>query len=78
VAVDALSADRSAVFGPFVFPSAPRGKRFALLAVTTCAEDRANVEVETGLPCAQLETRCPIAPLVRGDNNLGLRIVTVA
>jgi hypothetical protein len=78
VAVDALSADQSAVFGPFVFPSAPTGKRFALLAVTSCAEDRANVEVETGLPCAQPATPCPIEPLVRGDNNLGLRFVTVA
>ncbi len=78
MAVDALSTDQSAVFGPFVVPGAPEGKRFALLAVATCAEDRANVEVETGLPCAQPKTRCPIEPLVRGDNNLGLRVVTVA
>jgi hypothetical protein len=59
-------------FGPFEIPaSVPRP--LVLLAMATCADDRANTDPETNLPCARLPV--PLADLVAGDNNLGLRYV---
>jgi hypothetical protein len=51
------------------------GGNYVLLAEVTCDEDRSNIRDETGLPCAL--TGAPIAHLVGGDNNLGLKEVAV-
>jgi hypothetical protein len=40
-----------------------------ILAVASCAADRANVDVATALPCSYLPT--PMIDLLAGDNNLG-------
>jgi hypothetical protein len=58
-------------FGPFALPFQPSGRRL-ILAAATCAADRANIDPLTSLHCATLAT--PIADLVAGDNNLGLRL----
>jgi hypothetical protein len=49
--------------------------RYLLLAESTCAADRSNIDPATTLPTASLPT--PIVDLVAGDNNLGLRLLTV-
>ncbi len=59
-------------FGPFSL-NASAGKRYLVLAQATCADDRANTDTETSLPCSYLET--PLIDLVAGDNNLGLRVI---
>jgi hypothetical protein len=56
-------------FGPFPAPPTGSGRRL-ILAVASCAADRANCDQVTCLPCAMLPT--PIVDLVAGDNNLGL------
>jgi len=61
-------------FGPFRgLPTRPG--RYLLLAATSCAADRANIDLATGLPCSRLPTQ--IVDLVAGDNNLGLRLFRV-
>lgn len=59
-------------FGPFSL-KAHTGKRYLVLAQATCADDRANTDTETSLPCSYLET--PLIDLVAGDNNVGLRVI---
>ena len=61
-------------FGPFTLPPQPSGRRL-IVAEATCAGDRANTDVSTGLPCATQPT--PIIDLIAGDNNLGLRLHVV-
>jgi hypothetical protein len=61
-------------FGPFNgVPTAPG--RYLVLAEATCPADRANTDPATMLPCATHSTS--IADLVAGDNNLGLRVLTI-
>jgi hypothetical protein len=61
----------STTFGPF--PHRPPRGRYLVLAQATCADDRANTDPATGLPCSQLAT--PLIDLVANDNNLGLRVL---
>lgn len=61
-------------FGPFTgVPVAPG--RYLILAAASCPADRANIDPVTMLPCACNPT--PITDLVAGDNNLGLRVLTI-
>jgi hypothetical protein len=61
-------------FGPFSgFPTA--SGRYLILAEATCPGDPANTDPATGLPCSTQPT--PIVHLVAGDNNLGLRLLTI-
>ena len=57
-------------FGKFAAVPLPTGKRYLLLARATCADDRANNDPATNLPCSQQPT--PLLDLVANDNNLGL------
>jgi hypothetical protein len=62
------------VFGPFNgFPTV--SGRYLVLAAATCPADPANIDPSTGFPCSTQPT--PLVHLVAGDNNLGLRLVTV-
>jgi hypothetical protein len=68
------------VFGPYTWAKPQSGQSYALLAVTTCADDRANSDAATGFLCANPANAgdaSPIAYLVACDNNLGLREVRV-
>jgi hypothetical protein len=72
IASDKDASPGPARFGPFEIPaSVPRP--LVLFAMATCTDDRANTDPETNLPCARLPV--PLADLVAGDNNLGLRYV---
>jgi hypothetical protein len=62
------------LFGPFKEPK-ERGD-YLILAQASCAEDRANSDPATRLPCSRLQT--PIVDLVAGDNNLGLRVINIS
>lgn len=62
-------------FGPFEWPNPATSKRYALFAEASCTTDRANTDATTGLPCTSLPN--PTQYLVAGDNNLGLRVITV-
>jgi hypothetical protein len=57
-------------FGKFAAVPLPTGRRYLLLARATCADDRANNDPATNLPCSQQPT--PLLDLVANDNNLGL------
>lgn len=48
---------------------------YALLAIASCEEDRANTVPATGFPCAI--NGSPIPQLLTGDNNIGLYEATV-
>jgi hypothetical protein len=61
-------------FGPFDF-APPASRRYIVLAKATCADDPANIDVPT-FACSYLKTR--LVDLVAGDNNIGLRVVTLA
>jgi hypothetical protein len=62
------------VFGPL--GGLPTGSgRYLILAEATCAGDLANTDPATDLPCSTQPT--PLVPLVAGDNNLGLRLLTI-
>jgi hypothetical protein len=43
------------------------------MARATCADDRANTDPTTCLPCSRQST--PLIDLIAGDNNLGLRVI---
>jgi hypothetical protein len=61
-------------FGPIGFaPPAPG--RYVLVAKASCADDPAIPDV-TDFACSSMPTK--LVDLVTGDNNLGLRVVTVA
>jgi hypothetical protein len=66
-----IAAGASETFGPFAHTSP--GTRYLVLAEATCADDRANTDPSTGLPCSQQPT--PLLDLVANDNNLGLRVL---
>jgi hypothetical protein len=59
----------------FAVPRVPpaAGNSYLLFAQATCADDPANTDPTTGLPCSQQST--PLVDLVANDNNLGLRVV---
>ena len=64
------------VFGPYTWSKPLSGRSYALLAVATCTDDRANCDPATGFLCANPANAGdagPIAYLVACDNNLGLR-----
>jgi len=61
------------IFGPFETLPAPDDYLF--FAEATCANDKANTDTTTFLPCSTQPTR--IVDLVAGDNNLGLRIFNI-
>jgi len=60
-------------FGPFAAVPMVAGKRYVLLAGASCADDRANIDPATNLPCSQQPT--PLVDLVANDNNLGLCVL---
>lgn len=62
-----------AEFGPFQFAPAS-GQRFIVLAKSSCLADKAYIDEPT-LACSYMSTR--LVDLVSGDNNLGLRVVTL-
>jgi hypothetical protein len=66
-----IAPRRTVVFGPFA--NVAPGERYLVIARATCADDPANTDTTTHLPCARLET--PLPDLVSGDNNLGLRVI---
>lgn len=57
----------------FSFSHAPPLGRYLVFAQATCADDRANTDPSTRLPCSRRAT--PLVDLVANDNNLGLRVV---
>jgi hypothetical protein len=61
----------SATFGPFTH--VPPASRYLVLAQATCADDPANIDPTTGLPCSRLAT--DIRDVVAGDNNMALRVI---
>jgi hypothetical protein len=62
-----------ATFGPFAAVPLASGKRYILLARASCADDLANIDAATNLPCSQQPT--PLVDLVANDNNLGLCVL---
>jgi hypothetical protein len=56
--------------GPFSWK--PDGKNYLILAVASCADDRANTDPASCLPCSRKPM--PLADLVANDNNLGLTL----
>jgi len=60
-------------FANFAAVPLPTGRRYLLLAQATCADDRANTDPATNLPCSQQPA--PLLDLVANDNNLGLRVL---
>ena len=62
-----------ATFGPFAAVPLASGKRYILLARASCADDLANIDAATNLPCSQQPT--PLVDLVANDNNLGLWVL---
>jgi hypothetical protein len=60
-------------FGPFEALSAAGD--YLVLARASCPDDRANTDPASGLPCSQLAA--PLIDVVAGDNNLGLRVITI-
>ena len=59
-------------FGPFT-TGVTAGQRYLVLARATCADDPANTDTATFLPCSQQRTL--LVDLVANDNNLGLRVL---
>jgi hypothetical protein len=68
-----IEKDTDAVFGPFQF-APTSGQRFIILAKASCLADRAYIDEPT-LACSSMSTR--LIDLVAGDNNIGLRVVTL-
>jgi hypothetical protein len=66
-----IAARELKTFGPF--SHLPPSGRYLVLAQATCADDRANIDTATCLPCSRQST--PLVDLVAGDNNLGLRVI---
>ena len=62
-----------ATFGPFAAVPLASGKRYILVARASCADDLANIDAVTNLPCSQQPT--PLVDLVANDNNLGLCVL---
>lgn len=63
----------SVTFGPFKWNDAKPGSDYALLAVATCADDRANLDPLAAVACRY--SPCDIVATVVTDNNLGLAYV---
>ena len=61
-------------FGPFQNLPTAAGD-YLIFAEATCDDDKANTDTTTSLPCSTQPTR--IVDLVAGDNNLGLRRITI-
>jgi hypothetical protein len=72
-AAQEIETHADAVFGPFQFAPAS-GQRFIVLAKASCLADGAYIDVPT-LACSYMRTR--LIDLVSGDNNVGLRVVTL-
>jgi hypothetical protein len=68
-----IETHAEAVFGPFQFAPAS-GQRFIVLAKASCLADGAYIDVPS-LACSYMPTR--LIDLVSGDNNMGLRVVTL-
>ena len=68
-----IETHAEAVFGPFEFAPAS-GQRFIAVAKASCLADGAYIDVP-GLACSYMPTR--LVDLVSGDNNMGLRVVTL-
>ena len=62
-----------ATFGPFAAVPLASSKRYILLARASCADDLANIDAATNLPCSQQPTS--LVDLVANDNNLGLWVL---
>ncbi|WP_156438865.1 hypothetical protein [Bradyrhizobium valentinum] len=68
-----IEAQADATFGPFQFAPAS-GQRFIILAKASCLADGAYIDVPARA-CSYMRTR--LIDLVSGDNNMGLRVVTL-
>jgi hypothetical protein len=68
-----IETHEEAVFGPFQF-APTSGQRFIILAKASCPADQAYIDEPT-LACSYMPTR--LIDLVTGDNNIGLRVVTL-
>jgi hypothetical protein len=73
IAVQDIPAGTNVEFGPFQF-APPAHRRYIVVAMATCDDDRATPDA-ANLACSYLETR--LVDLVSGDNNLGLRVVSL-
>ena len=68
-----ISPGGQVTFGQFAAVPLASGKRYILLARASCADDPANIDAATNLPCSQQPT--PLVDLVANDNNLGLCVL---
>jgi hypothetical protein len=72
-AQDIAAGANSVPFGPFQF-APPAQRRYIVLAKASCIDDLAIPDV-SNFACSSKPTR--LVDLVAGDNNLGLRVVTL-
>jgi hypothetical protein len=70
--VQTIPAGQSIIFGPFSFADGAPETRLIVLAHASCADDRANTDAATHLPCNFYQTS--LVELVANDNNLGLAV----
>jgi len=70
IAPQDIEPGAEAQFGPLQWQPAS-GTHYLVLAQATCAADRANTDVLSGLPCSLQRT--PLVDLVANDNNVGVR-----
>jgi len=70
--VQTIPPGQSITFGPFSFPDGAPATRYIVFAQATCADDRANTDTATNLPCSRQATQ--LVDLVANDNNLGLAV----
>jgi hypothetical protein len=68
-----IETQAESTFGPFQF-APTSGQRFIVLAKASCPADGAYIDEPT-LACSYMPTR--LIDLVSGDNNIGLRVVTL-
>jgi hypothetical protein len=72
-----VAAGSRQAFGPFQWRPGAAGE-YALMAIASSEDDRANIDPASMLPCALTTDPISTAHLVAWDNNLGVRVVTVS
>jgi hypothetical protein len=75
--VQVIGPSETAMFCGYSFPDGLPATRYVVLAKATCADDRANIDPETCLPCSRDTPRIALTYLVANDNNLGLAVFYV-
>ena len=73
-AAQGVPAGHVVPFGPLPFAGAA-GRRYIVVAKAACADDPASPDTAS-FACSYMPTR--LVDLIAGDNNLGLRVVTLA